>query len=188
MRAQKLNKLLQQPFVFTGGSFTFTAPKAGYWKFVAWGPGGSGAGSGAASGSYGEITRFVGRLQTVAVAAPPPGADTTLTFADGSIATAGQASGSVAGVASGFDTSLPGTAGTVGGTSSAGGAGQGTGGGAGGANAGANDGGAGAPAILPYRGGRGGSGTTGATGYGAGSGQLGGVGGVGLVLAVFMRV
>ena len=149
----------QEPFNFPVGSWTFTPPEPGVWKFVAWGVGGSPSGQGGASGAYGEITRSLTTTQSVTivvskfVGSSTP--DTTITFPDGHVATAGSAAGNIAGVATGFDINLAGTPGTAGSSSSPGGNGLGTGGGHGAPNSGTSDGGAGAPGMLPYRGGAG---------------------------------
>jgi hypothetical protein len=195
MRQQKLNKHLQEPFSFPGQhlSYAFTPPRAGYWKFVLWGPGGAGVPgvAGGASGAYAEITRFLTPAQTVTIVAGEPftgsaAIDTTVTFPDGSTIIAGAASGAVAGVPSGGDFGFTGTAGVNGN----GNPGAGTGGGSGGAGTGSSSGGAGAPGRLPYRGGTG-AGLSGGTTVFAGPGG-GGLetpinAGPGHVLAVYIR-
>lgn len=146
------------PQQFPPGSYTFTPTVSGWWKFVAWGGGEGGSGvTGGGSGGYCEITKFLTTGQTVAVVvgkgfdASSSATSSTATFPDGTVATAGAASGATGGTASGGDVNLNGSAGGNGG---AGAAGLGTGGGAAGTGSG---GGAGAPANLPFRGGDGAS-------------------------------
>lgn len=190
MVARKTNKAAQEPYSFPvgGSTYSFVPPRAGYWKFVAWGPGGAGAAgvTAGASGAYGEITRFLTPATPVTIAVAT-NADTVITFADGKVATAGKAALAVAGVASGFDYMLNGTAGVATGNI-AGNPGQGTGGGGGG-TPGGGSGGAGAPARLPYRGGTGSGGSTSnVAGNGAGDRDGGTTStGQGLVLAVFIK-
>jgi hypothetical protein len=159
----------QEPQHFPAGTYTFKAPVAGDWKFVGWGPGGgSNAGAaGGASGAYVEVTRHLAAGQKVDIVVRDSSVTTatTITFPDGTVASAGGASGATAGVASIVnrkpgDVMLDGTAGKPTGTAANGDAGQGTGGGAGGTGGtfpSTDSGGAGAPANLPYRGGNGGS-------------------------------
>jgi hypothetical protein len=188
MVARKANARQTEPYVFPAAtsSYTFTPPKSGYWKFVAWGPGGTGTGgvSAGASGAYIEITRFLTPAQPVTISVAQA-SDTVLTFSDGKVVTAGKATAATAGAASGGDVNLAGTTGVLTGAL-VGNAGLGTGGGAGGA-AGSGSGGAGAPANLPYRGGVG-SGGTGGPGIGAGSSENVVTTLTGLALAVFVRV
>lgn len=178
----------QEPFSFPTASsaYTFTPPVAGYWKFVAWGCGGDGTSgtSAGSSGAYIEVTRFLTPATPVTIAVNGSNA-TVITFADGSVVTAGGGAQAVAGVATGGDVNLNGTSGVLTG-SLAGNPGQGTGGGAG-APAASGSGGAGAPGNLPYRGGQGGSTARTATvGGGAGEGASS-VRGQGLALAVFLH-
>ena len=183
--AQAAGNLAQEPFTFPPGTWTFTPPKAGYWKFVQWGVGGSVSTVGNASGAYTEYTRFLTSAQSVALVvgiyAGVGTVDTTATFPDGYVVTAGKATGATPGTASGGDVNLNGSAGTAGSTSATGANGSGTGGGAGAANSGTNDGGAGAPANLPYRGGAGGASP------GGGASQASQAVGNGLILAVFVK-
>jgi hypothetical protein len=156
---------LQQPFNFPeAASYTFTAPASGRWKFIGWGPGGSGAvGNPGASGSYFEITKLLPIGATVAVVCGIVGStNTSVTFQDGTVATAGRAAGGAPGTATGGDVNLAGSAPGV--------AGLGTGGGTSGG--GPTDG-AGAPANLPYRGGNGLTGSAVAPAPGAGGGDPG---------------
>lgn len=150
----------QTPYQFPPGSYTFTVPKSGYWKFVGWGAGGAGTvGLSGGSGAYVEITKALRAGQTVALVVGLPSApNTTMTFPDGALATAGGAALDAAGVASGGDVNLSGGAGAASGT---GVAGAGSGGGAGGADVAGAAGGAGAPGELPFRGGSGGTGSSG---------------------------
>jgi hypothetical protein len=179
-----------EPYVFPGASsaYSFVVPYTGEWKFVGWGPGGSGSPSGGGgSGGYFEISRNLVRGQVVTITAGIAAvSDTSVALPDGSTATATRANGATQGAGSGGDYNLDGSAGVAAGTNP-GNAGLGTGGGAGG-TAGSGSGGSGAPARLPYRGGRGGVGS-GTGGVGAGSGEQGVAtipGASGLVLAVLM--
>src|SRR5581483_12431457 len=69
---------LQIPQVWvTEGSATFVVPKSGYWKFHAWGPGGSAIGGGTTvggggSGAYLEITKALRAGQTVSLVIGTP--------------------------------------------------------------------------------------------------------------------
>lgn len=181
------------------GATAFVAPSSGRFKFHAWGGGWGGDGaSGGASGSYLEITRNLAKGQVVAVTVGVAGSlstspgDTTLTFPNGSVATAAAgASRSTGGVATGGDVNLNGSAPGTGGGSGANG--SGTGGGLGGTGDGASiNGGAGAPGVLPMSGGRGGGGgvgvQAGASPGGGGRSNDGGggtpPGGSGLVIVV----
>jgi len=172
----------QPPHIFPAGSWIFTPPRAGQWKFVAWGPGGHG-GNGA-SGAYFEKTVSLSIVSTVQIVVGTPTlSDTTVTFPNGIVATAGRAAGSAVGVATGGDVNLAGS------TSAS--VGLGTGGGrAGTGGAGA---GSGAPANLPYRGGPGADiaafsqANNSPGGGGTNDGIVPTPGGAGLVLAVFVR-
>lgn len=197
-----------------GGSYIFTAPRTGYFKFVAWGAGGAGAvqastNGGGGSGAYGEATRFLAAGQRVSIvvgsAAPAAsGGSTVLTFPDGSICTAagGQLTmvggqGGPGGSASGFDINLAGSQGGGGvGPYTPGAAGAGTSGGAGGAVSGSWSGGGGAPANLPYIGAAGAPGNLTSTTYfargpgaGGGSGAVTAVcvGGEGAVIVQYLK-
>lgn len=163
------------PYNFMVGTSTFTAPQSGYWKFVGWGPGAStfsNANSGD-SGAYGEITRFLPKGAQVPIVAgvaggsPGTGTDTTITFPDGRVYTAGCATGTggagLGAPVGGWDFSLPGNAGAVGTTPG-------------------GDG----PSHGSYRGGTGGnSGAGNLPGGGAASGT--GAGGGGMVIVSFVR-
>jgi hypothetical protein len=190
---------LQSPYVFPAGSKTWPAPASGHWKFIAWGAGGQdvSGGNGGGSGAYVEITKILMRGQAVSVVVGVGNSttDTKLTFPDGTIATAGRASGATGGTAtitgnlSNSDVLLNGTTGGAG----AGGAGAGTGGGAAGSGAAS---GCGAPANLPFYGGDGSStgvnasassGRSPGGGASADNGPAGFKGGDGLVLAYLVR-
>ena len=166
------------PQQFPPGSYTFTPTVSGRWKFVLCGGGGYVSPDGGGSGAYAEITKFLTTGQTVALVTgrgantDAAGTDSTATFPDGTVVTAGAASGNTGGVATGGDVNLDGSDGGLDIDSSAGGNGLGTGGGAGGPGTGVNiyGGGAGAPANLPFRGGAGGSGQNVATGRSPGGG------------------
>lgn len=178
------------PSIFSVGTGTFTASRAGRWKFVAWGSGQGG--DGGRSSSYGEVTKqlALGANVAIVVGGPnsglPVAGDTRLTFPDSSVAVAQGAPNHGVPVATGFDVALGGSAGGSGGGN--GSPGLGTGGGAGGTGDGSNNGGAGAPANLPLRGGRGanGDGTLiGSTTPGAGGSLTVSAGG-GMVLVAFV--
>lgn len=181
------------------GTYSWSVPMTGFWKFVAWGAGGgSNTTNAGGSGSYGEVTRFLQAGEIVSIAVGAPGAtspNTTLTIR-GEPFTAGGANGATAGVASGaWDYSLNGSTGVPNAGGANGAAGQGTGGGAGGQGSSGNrGGGAGAPARLPFRGGQGGGANSPRDGGGGSPGAGGGwpntndtSGGEGLVLALFVR-
>jgi len=205
---QRMNgaKDLITPYVtnFPPGSHSWTPPEAGWYKFCAWGHGGIGNATGSGgSGGYCEITRSLapGQTVTIVVGQCPFGSgatNTTITFPDGKVVTAGSTDGATAGTASGGDVNLAGTAGSTSITGASGGSGSGSGGGAGGAGAaGTHNGGAGAPGVLPFRGGRGGKGNAsssesaqGATpGGGGGMPASGGEpGGDGLVIVQRVRI
>lgn len=187
---------LQSPYQFAPGSYTFTSPKGGRWKFVLWGPGGNSGGGvdGGGSGAYVEITKTVLTGQTVALVVSSAGAATTATFLDGAVASAGAGSGITGGTASGGDVNLNGSNGGASGGSNAGTAGTGTGGGAAGAGGAGLPGGAGAPANLPFRGGAGGTGagipavvSGKSPGGGAGDSGAATAGGDGLIIAYLVR-
>lgn len=162
----------QEPYTFGGGTtYSFSPPVAGLWKFVGWGAGG---GNGGASGSYFEITKYLRTTDVVAIVTGVTGvSNTTVTFPDGAVATAGRADPSTTpGTATGGDVNLAGSAPEV--------SGLGTGGGT--AVAGQ---GAGAPANLPYRGGSGSTGQGLAPGGGGGAGAF--AGGSSAVIASLVR-
>lgn len=181
--------------MFPVGSFTFTAPETGEYKFYLWGGGWAGDGSGGAgaSGSYAEKTvRLVRGATLVGMVGRGGGlegipGDTTLTLANGATVIAAAPDSQTTPVAAtGGDVNLTGSIpGTTAGTNGA--AGQGTGGGAGGSGDGSTGGGGGgAPANLPMRGGKGGShgGQRGRTPGGGGCGYPLRDGGDGLVIVV----
>lgn len=188
LRAQKPNRRATEPFSFptAAATYVFVPPRAGYWKFVGQGPGAAGS-SGVASGgsgAYGEITRFLTPATPVSIVVNAVN-DTTVTFLDGKVCTAGKATAAVGGSASGWDLSFSGSNGTAtGGTTGT--PGLGPGGGPGGPGT-VGAGGAGAPGTLNYRGGSGGSTTF--PGVGAGGAENGGNTGIGqpAALAVFIR-
>lgn len=140
--------------IFPPGSYTFTVPSTGLWKFILHGAGGVIAADAGASGAYAEKTfpLGAGTLVTV-VAGAPSGADTTVSAPGFLTVTAGTASTSTPGTASNGDVMYNGSAGgTAGGN---GVAGLGPGGGAAGGGAGGISGGAGAPGTTEFPGGRG---------------------------------
>jgi hypothetical protein len=166
-------RIFQEPFVYGFGTWTWTCPRTGYWKFASHGPGAFGnSGVGAASGAYAEKTVRLVKGQQVALIVGREGTDTTVTFPpgtfNGAAMTAGSASGVTAGAASGGDLMYPGSPSNGGGP---GVAGQGPGGGVAGSGV---EVGAGAPGTLQYPGGRGGD--QGATVYAA-TGATPGAGG-----------
>ena len=195
------------PSYSTSGTYTFTAPVAGTYKFVLWGGGGGQippATEGCGSGGYCEYTRFLPARARVTVVVgvgdssnSGTGGTSSLTFPDGKVVTAtggGRGAGGVGGaggVASGGDVNLNGSVGGDG-VASAPGAGLGTAGGAAGAN---GSGGAGAPANAPYTGAPGGTflASSNSTGLGPGAGGAahssagGTTGGTGLVIVQCLR-
>lgn len=134
-------------YVFPVGSWTFTPPKAGYWKIVLRGPGAAGSGSnGGGSGAYLERTVHLTPQHTVLLTVSAPGSATVATLPGGGLISAGAASGRTGGAAIGGDLQYNGS---MGGNSIAGGAaGLGPGGGAGTST----EGGAGSPGTLQYLG------------------------------------
>ena len=162
--AQSEQVAAASPQMFTPGSYTFTPTVSGWWKFVLWGGGARPTtGYGGGSGAYCEITKFITTGQTAALVAGrgagSGGAaqNSTVTFLDGTVVTAGAAVNEIGGTATGGDVNLNGSTGGVDGPGGASGAnGLGTGGGAGGAYEPNVGGGAGAPANLPFLGGVGG--------------------------------
>jgi hypothetical protein len=184
--ASRVNVVAGSVYNFPRGSYTFAAPKAGYWKFVGWGPGGAGDGTGSGragdAGGYFEKTVYLDPSHPVAVVVPAGAAATTVTLPNGAVLTANQgADGSAAaagGTATGGDVNLSGA--------TAGNAGSGTGG----AAAGGAPNGGGASANLPFRGPAGGDSTLPTPGYGGGgygSGAVNFKGGPGHVLALFVK-
>lgn len=185
MDGRKRYPAQQQPYNFPTGAWSFTPPKAGFWKFIIWSPGGgSDTGTAGASGAYSEITKRLSTAQTVTgVTGRFNASDSSVTFPDGVVVTCTRAVNGTPGAASGGDVNLAGSAG--------GAAGLGTGGGA----AGSSTGGAGAPANAPYKGGAGGpGGGTSRDGDGLSPGGGGGRtgsgsadGGEAMILAVFIK-
>lgn len=149
--------------MYLPGAHSFRPTVPGFYKFVLWGPGGSevaagGLGSGG-SGAYVEITKPLAAGQVVALVVSDYGAPTTATFPDGKVASAGHGAdcpgggaGGVGGAATGGDVNLDGATG-----GSSVGPAQAALGTAPGAPGSGNNAGAGAPANLPFRGGRGGN-------------------------------
>lgn len=189
-----------QPYMFPPRStpHSFTIPQTGYWKFVAWGPGGVSDGNmnGGGGGGYGEVTRWLGKGEVVTITSGEgaPNASNTTIIIRTETFTATKGGTPAGGTASGFDVNLTGGAGGSNGAS--GSPGSGSGGGAGGpsASSGTRSGGGGAPAILPYRGGAGGNSRSGGSPFGGNPGGGGGnanvsavTGGDGLVLALLLR-
>lgn len=173
---------------YPGGSFNWTAPYSGYYRFSQWGCGGTGTGGGAggASGGHAQTVVFVSRGQTVAlvVGRALSGVDTTVTFPSGRVVTTTGAVGTTPGAATNGDLNLAGSSGgNALGTD--GSSGLGTNPGSGGAGDGlAKGGGAGAPGYGGLRGGNGGL-ATGAPKTGGspgGGGADGSGGGDGLVV------
>ena len=186
------------PYVttFPPGSWTFNAPASGRYKFVAWGAGVKGYGN---SGAYFEKTTFLTLGQAVLIVVGLDESntyiDTTVTLPNGIVCTAQrgiQTSGTAA-VATNGDVNLAGSLGGDG-AGSPGQNGNGTGGGAGSADQYANGtwAPAGAPGMLPFRGGDAASltnvGARKYSGPGAGGSSAGSSiwtpAGIGLVIAV----
>lgn len=176
----------KEPTIYGRGTWSFVPALAGRYKFIAWGDGGAAtSGSAGASAGYAEATVYLDPSRSTAIVVQGP--DTTITFPNGRVVTAGAASTITPGTATGADLNIAGSV--------AGAAGSGTGGGPAGA-AGATTGGAGAPGQLPYRGGMGGNGNDNQAagqsgpGVGAGAGQpssgVPGGGGPGQVIVVYL--
>lgn len=193
--AQSTQTAATSPQQFPPGSYTFTPTISGWWKFVLWGGGSenSSANNGGGSGGYSEITKFLTPSQTVALVvgigarAGVAATASTATFPDGTVVSAGAASGRTGGTATGGDVNLDGSLGGTGASSGA--AGLGTGGGAAGTG---NSSGAGAPSNLPFRGGEGGTAAGNTRGRSPGAGGSATVvsaesGGDGLIIAFLAR-
>lgn len=168
---------------YTPGSYTFVAPLPGYYKFILWGAG-DGSNPGGGSGAYSEKTAFLTPALSVPIVvgigtAAAVGGDTTVSLPGAAIVTAGGGNGATGGVASGGDLNLNGSA--------SGNPGQGSGGGAVG-TVGGNP--AGAPGVLPFRGGGGATGPTLAgisPGGGGSAGASAWPGGMGMVIVLFVK-
>lgn len=197
-------------YSYPPGSYTFTVPTSGWWRFVLWGAGGKGGTTGGGGGGgFVQADRALSKGQTVAIVAGAPGtsstspASSTVTLPSGEVLTAGAGTSNALSAAGGSGTASLGavddillTGGAAGAAGAAGSAGQGTAGGAGGA-AGGLQGGGGAAGQSPYRGADGSTafaaGTAGvANSPGGGAGGTSGtgisLGGGGLVLAHRVRV
>jgi hypothetical protein len=77
-------------YVYSPGSYTFRPTKPGWYRFVVWGAGGAGNATGAASGGglvIADRVLSVGQSAAIVVAATG-GAQSSVTFPDGSIITA----------------------------------------------------------------------------------------------------
>jgi hypothetical protein len=138
------------------GSYTWIAPKTGYYRFAQWGSGSQGGGgSSGGSGSHAQSVVLLAKGATVAILVAAIDADnTTVTLPTGRVITAASASGATAGVASGGDINISGTNGiaTFGAAPSGLGDNPGTGGVGNGTSV---AGGAGAPGYGGFRGGNG---------------------------------
>lgn len=174
-------------YAYPGGSYTWTCPASGYYRFTQWGCGGTGTagGAGGASGGHAQTVVFLTSGQTVAlvVGRALSGVDTTVTFQNGRVVSATGAVGTTPGAATFGDVNL---AGSNGGNASGtdGSSGLGTNPGTGGTgDAVAKGGGAGAPGYGGFRGGNGGNNTAPKTAGSPGGGGCDGTGGAdGLVL------
>ena len=173
MIAQKLRGFVGQgmsggrksvtPYVYSypPGSYTFTVPKNGWYRFFVLGSGGSGLVAGTAGGSgalvVGERALTKGQAVAVVVGAGETpnnnGNQTTVTFPDGSVMTAGGGVAGNTGGAGGAASSTSNLDRPYNG-SAAGSAGGGTNGGASGAGLGG-----GSPGYEGFRGGNGGTAT-----------------------------
>lgn len=168
---------------YTPGSYTFIPPVSGYYKFIQWGAG-DGSNPGGASGAYAEKTAFLTPALSVPMVvglgnAGAPGGDTTVNLPVTGLVTAGGGNGITPGVASGGDLNLNG--------STSGNPGLGSGGGPVG-SVGGNP--AGAPGVLPFRGGGGATGPTLAgisPGGGGSAGASAWPGGMGQIIVFFVR-
>lgn len=176
---------------FPAGTYTFIAPASGRFKFTLWGGGSVGGTTGGGSGALVQITRVMRRSETATIVVGAHAGASSVTFADGVVATAGGGVGTGGGTATGGDININGSLGGDG-TTNPGSAGGGDAGGDGGGVNGGASGGAGAPGYASYRGGRG---ATAGTAYastpgGGGSGDAGGLAHTvpGLGLAIVERV
>jgi hypothetical protein len=98
---------------YPAGVHNWVSPASAYYRFVLWGGGGV-DGTNGGSGALAIAVRRVARGQIVALNVADGGApsdDTTATFPDGRVITAGSAVNTVAGVASGGDVNINGVAG-----------------------------------------------------------------------------
>lgn len=145
-------------YQYTPGSYTFTAPKAGYWTVVLWGAGGPGTTStpgfgGGAALSIKTAFLSVGQAVAITVAASDGGSrDSTATFPSGAVMTAGGGAlggTGTGGTASGGDVNVDGSAGsgTTGGAAASYGEYRGGAGGAGAEKFGQAPGGGSGPAT-----------------------------------------
>lgn len=116
--------------LYPSGSYTFTPTINGFYKFHLWGSGGNGTAGPTvgASGAYCEFTAYLTvrdgvtlGVDRVTQTTPTLGA-TTATFPNGKVVSAGSATTTTPGVATGGDVNLPGVAGA----STTGGAAPGT--------------------------------------------------------------
>lgn len=176
-RRESVNASVQAGLFLGGYSYVFTAESNGTYMFVGWGRGGSSAAGNdpQGSGSYGEVSRrmTIGEEVQITVAGHVGAEiiDTTLTFADGNVLTAGGSvsNSGVGGVAVGlWDYSLDGSNAVAAGAFLPGLDGLGDGGGLGGLPNSGISGGSGAPGKLPFHGGAGGRAPSGASNEGAG--------------------
>lgn len=197
-------------YSYPAGSYTWTCPASGLWRFVLWG---AGAGAdqatpyGGASGGFYLAERYVTKGQTVAVVAGAgvepvstagtDGGPSSATFPNGEVITAGGGIGNGANTGGAVtanrntDIVYAGTAGVT--TATAGADGNGTNPGTGGTASGTTRPGSGAPGYGPYRGGNGANGSATRGGFAPGGGGTttsvdGSAGGDGLVLIHLARV
>jgi len=150
-------------YSYAPGSYTWTCPRTGLWRFVLWGGAGmgsSGGSSNGASGAYYEAVRWVVSGQQVALVVGTVHQDTVATFPNGEALVAGGGILTTPGVATatGSDIAYNGSA--------PGNPGLGSGGGT-------ASGGAGAPGNGHYRGGSGGNRPTAPGAGGDGSSNTG---------------
>ena len=135
-------------------AYTWVCPETGTYRFITKGPGASsnGVDEGGASGAHAEKVRLVRAGESVSIVSGVNGVDTTVTFSDGYVVTAGKASGATPGTASGGDINLNGSAPGTAGTANAGANGLGPYGGAGAPGSGYGSGGAGSPGTKEWPG------------------------------------
>jgi hypothetical protein len=134
-------------FNFPPGNWNWSPPVSQNWKFIAWGMGSpdDGVSLAGGSGAYFEKTAMVLTTQNVGMSVGGRGfvTDTIINIPGQPTCTAGRGLPGSAGVATGGDVNLNGSIGGVDGAGSGGGAHVSSG----------ASGGAGAPGVLPFRGG-----------------------------------
>lgn len=143
---------------YPAGSYTWTCPLTGFYRFAVWATGGqSSAGNGGASSGHSQTVKHIAKgAQIPIVVSTYGGGSSSVTFPDGSAVVVTSASAGTPGAASGGMINLAGSLGGVGALAS-GADGLGGNGGLGGTGGISTGGGAGAPGYGPFRGGDGGN-------------------------------